>query len=118
MLIQLLYCPDCPNVGAAREALREALANVGGNWQVTELEVTRPGAPAHVKSWGSPTILVDGVDVARDDASGSCCRLYPGSATRGAPSPGMIEDALRRVLEPSSTPLRAGAAQPGSRNRQ
>ena len=103
MLVQLLFFPSCPNVGAAREALREALANVGGAWQVAEIDVTAPEAPAHLSSWGSPTILIDGADVAGDNAAGSCCRLYPGSGTRGAPARGMIEAALRRAQERSST---------------
>jgi hypothetical protein len=97
MLIHLLYFPDCPNVGAAREALREALTRVGANWQLNELDVTDPRTPTHLSSWGSPTILIDGADVAGDDASESCCRLYPGSETRGAPSPRMIEAALLRA---------------------
>jgi hypothetical protein len=102
MLIQLLYFPDCPNVGAAREALRMALDSFGGAWQVAEVDVTATGTPNHLRSWGSPTILIDGVDVAGDDASESCCRLYPGSESRGAPSLGMIEAALRRMQSRSS----------------
>jgi hypothetical protein len=98
MLIQLLYFPDCPNVGAARQALREALARVGGDWQVDELDVTDPRTPTHLSSWGSPTILIDGADAAGDHASESCCRVYPGSETRGAPSPRMIEAALWLAL--------------------
>jgi hypothetical protein len=91
MLIQL---PNCPNVGAARLALREALTRVGGSRQVNELDVTDPRTPTHLSSWGSPTILIDGVDVAGDHPSEPCCRLYPGSEARGVPSPRMIEAAL------------------------
>jgi hypothetical protein len=97
MLIQLLYFPDCPNVGAARQALRDALTRLGGNWQVDELDVTDPRTPTHLSCWGSPTILIDGADVAGAQASEPCCRLYPGSETRGVPSLRMIEAALSRA---------------------
>jgi hypothetical protein len=103
MLVQLLYFPGCPNVSAAREALRQALMKVDPAPHLAELDVTAAHTPTHLRSWGSPTILVNGADVAGDDAAGSCCRLYPGSGTRGAPSPAMIEAALRRAQGRSST---------------
>jgi hypothetical protein len=103
MLIQLLYFPDCPNVGVARQTLHQALAKLDEPPTVAELDVTAPGTPPSLRAWGSPTILVDGVDVAGGEASGSCCRLYPGSATRGAPSLDMVEASLRRARGRSST---------------
>src|SRR3954463_16237267 len=103
MLVQLLFFPDCPNVDAARTTLHEALARFENPPAVAELDVTAPNAPPDLRSWGSPTILIDGADVAGADATASCCRLYPQSATRGAPSVAMIEAALRRAQKPSST---------------
>ena len=103
MLVQLLFFPDCPNVDAARKTLQEALARFDDPPPVAELDVTAPGAPLHLRSWGSPTILIDGADVAGGDATASCCRLYPESATRGAPSVAMIEASLRRAQKRSST---------------
>src|SRR5438477_1610665 len=103
MLVQLLFFPGCPNVDAARETLQEALGKLEDLPAITELDVTAPSAPPDLRSWGSPTILIDGADVAGGDATASCCRLYPGSATRGAPSVAMIEAALRRAQKQSST---------------
>lgn len=82
MKIQLLYFEGCPNVDAARNALREALAAEKLDVAVEEIDVEAPSAPTWARGWGSPTILVDGVDVAGatpSDAS-SCCRLYADGA--------------------------------------
>ena len=69
------------------------------------------GLPEHWEEWGqmigdeqtfgSPTVTVDGRDVASGDlarrtASGSCCRVYvDGNSLRGAPSCETIREALR-----------------------
>jgi mercuric ion transport protein len=82
MRIQLLYFEGCPNVDAAREALHDALAAEKLDAAVEEIDVESPSAPSWARGWGSPTILVDGVDVAGakpSDAS-RCCRLYAGGA--------------------------------------
>ena len=82
MKIQLLYFEGCPNVDAARNALREALAAEKLDVVVEEIDVEAPSAPTWARGWGSPTILVDGVDVAGATPSGasSCCRLYADGA--------------------------------------
>lgn len=103
MVVQLLYFPDCPNVASARSALREALEKLADPPSVTEVDVTSPTAPAHLRSWGSPTILVDGVDVAGQHPTESCCRLYRDGERLGAPSAALIEAALERARR-ASTP--------------
>jgi hypothetical protein len=83
MKIQLLHFLGCPNVGAARTALRDALAAEQLGVQIEEIDVEDPAAPAWARGWGSPTILIDGKDVAGQQPSGaSSCRLY----ADGAPS--------------------------------
>lgn len=76
--IQLLHFPDCPNAELARAALREALAGGRFTAQIEELDISRDDVAPALRSWGSPTILVDGVDVRgespRDGALS--CRLY------------------------------------------
>lgn len=101
MVVQLLYFPDCPNVGSARSALREALSKLADPPPVTEVDVTNPTVPAQLRSWGSPTILVDGVDVAGEQPTESCCRLYRDGDRRGAPSAALIEAALERARRAS-----------------
>ena len=97
MLVQLLYFPDCPNVETARRTLQEALSSLEDVPPVAEIDVTDPSAPSELRSWGSPTILIDGADVAGGDPSESCCRLYPTSENRGAPSLALVEAALGRA---------------------
>jgi hypothetical protein len=86
LFIQLLYFPDCPNVESARGALRQALANLGGAWEVAELDVTAPEASIPMRSWGSPTVLVNAADVAEGNAAGSCCRPRVGLLFERRPS--------------------------------
>lgn len=96
MKIQLLYFPDCPNIDAARTALRNALAAERLDVPVEEVDVEDPAAPAWAHGWGSPTILIDGEDVAGQQPSGSsCCRLYAG----GAPSVEIIRARIATVRD-------------------
>jgi glutaredoxin len=83
MKIHLLHFQGCPNVDAARAALRDALAAEKLDVAIEEVDVEDEAAPVWARGWGSPTILIDGQDVAGQQPSGSsCCRLYQD----GAPS--------------------------------
>lgn len=94
--VELLYFPECPNVPAAREQLRRALAVFGAPSKWTEIDVTVESAPAHARGYGSPTILVDGKDVTGAvPGDGSSCRIYADSDVRGAPPLDAIVAALR-----------------------
>lgn len=77
--IELIYEQTCPNVDAARVLIKSACAQVGRAADWREWEVSDPQFPAHAHGFGSPTILVGGVDVAGQSASVSdCCRIYSG----------------------------------------
>lgn len=67
MRIQLLHVPDCPMVNQLRTRLHRCLHQAGISMMVEETEGPYP----------SPTLLIDGVDVATGDPppSGACCRL-------------------------------------------
>jgi mercuric ion transport protein len=97
--IRLLYFPGCPHVESARQALAEALGGFEEPPPIIEVDATAPNTPPELRSWGSPTILIDGVDVVEGVASGSSCRLYPNSDRRGAPPLSAIQEALRRARE-------------------
>ena len=101
MKIQLLHFRGCPNVDAARSALRDALAAERIDAPIEELDVEASDAPTWARGWGSPTILIDGKDVAGQEPSGSTsCRLYAG----GAPSVEAIRAriAAARPLTPAT----------------
>lgn len=94
--VELLFSSDCPNVSRAREQLRRALEQAALPLMWQEHCVDAPDAPEHVRAYGSPTILVDGVDVdSQRDAGGTCCRVYSGSDLSGAPSLQTLLSALQ-----------------------
>ena len=88
--VELIYDADCPNVESAREQLRQAFQDVGRPVEWSEWDRADPHSPAHVRRFGSPTILVDGQDVAGVAPSDGapCCRVYrdDGGKFRGVPS--------------------------------
>jgi hypothetical protein len=95
MRIQLLSFPGCLHADNARRALRKALASVGLEESFEEVDTTSPATPAPLRAWGSPTILIDGADVAGGTPSGASCRIYPPSELPGAPLVAMIVERLR-----------------------
>jgi hypothetical protein len=78
MNVELIYDTGCPNVAAARSVLMKAFARTGVAARWREWERSSPDAPAHVRHYGSPTILVDGKDAAGSEPSESApsCRVY------------------------------------------
>jgi hypothetical protein len=98
--VELIYDADCPNAEAARSQLRLALAQAGQAPQWGEWERSDRAAPPYVRRYGSPTILVDGRDVAGGaPTEADCCRIYQGENGRlqGVPSAETIAAALRQT---------------------
>lgn len=99
--IELIYDPDCPNVEDARNAVRAALRAAPGDtthWQ--EWDRTDPASPDYTRGYGSPTILVDGRDVAgANPADAPSCRIYSDhlGRSRGVPPTELIIAALQRL---------------------
>ncbi len=96
--IDLVYDESCPNVAKARANLIRALGRAGQAIRWAEWLSGSDDAPQHTRGYGSPTVLVDGKDVAgAEPVTGmSCCRLYSDatSGNLGAPTVAMIETAL------------------------
>ncbi len=107
--IELIYERDCPNVSEARSELLLALSEVGLPLRWVEWERSDPDSPNYVKTYGSPTILVNGKDVAGINSTGvaSCCRLYVNESGKfkGAPHAAIIVKALRSALESEQTKM-------------
>ena len=98
--IELIYDATCPNVPAARDRLSEVLASLGMTEGWREWERSSPEAPAYALDYGSPTILVNGEDVAgaTGNVGRGACRVYVDPESRrfeGVPSAA----ALRAVIE-------------------
>ena len=110
--VELIYDHDCPNVAKARAQLLRAFTEAGIKPGCSEWERNDPAAPDYVRGYGSPTILVNGKDVAGVEASEgiSCCRIYAGSdsALQGVPSVHLILAALRAADQQEIPPQPSG----------
>jgi len=81
--IQFLTFAGCPLADAARSELKVALAACGIE-DYEEIDILDPTAPDHLRGWGSPTILINGIDVAgQRKGDNASCRIYAGE--RGVP---------------------------------
>lgn len=67
LIIELWHVPDCPLIEQVRTTLRDCLRHTGTTVAVEEREGLYP----------SPTLLVNGIDVATGapPTDGVCCRL-------------------------------------------
>lgn len=95
--ITLIYDADCPNAPEARAALREALTRFGLEPTWIEYDRGTSEVPERFVGFGSPTILVDGDDVAgeRALAAAASCRVYEADGGfRGVPPVEAIVAAL------------------------
>jgi mercuric ion transport protein len=98
MNVELIYDADCPNVAAARSLLIKAFTQTGVSARWKEWERASPGSPAYVQGFGSPTILVDGNDIAGISPTPGtrACRVYSGGSgnLQSVPPVEMISAAL------------------------
>jgi hypothetical protein len=102
--ITLVYDADCPNVDAARGALREAIARARLDPGWIECPRAASGASQRSSRFGSPTILVNGEDVSGEPgADAACCRVYQTpDGLRGVPSVETIAAAIERASLPKT----------------
>ncbi len=99
MKIEVLYVPDCPHHPAAILKLKEVLAAEGVAADISEVAVNDIATAKALRFCGSPTILINGRDVAEELGNvqefAVSCRLYPGSKVPGVPPAEMIRRAVR-----------------------
>ncbi len=107
--IELVYDPGCPNVDAAREVLTECCraAEIPAVW--TEWSTDDPECPHYARNFGSPSILVNGEDVApgphpwaeREPGDGPRSRVYrDGDAIVRTPPANRVALAIARAMQP------------------
>jgi hypothetical protein len=104
MKVELLHIADCPNIGRARQLLKEALRELGLLEEISDVEVCDSAEAEALAFPGSPTIRVDGKDVEAmfpaQGGYGLACRTYVIDGTRyGVPSLEMIRNAMRSAVE-------------------
>lgn len=102
--IELVYDPDCPNVDRARAAIRAALTAIDAPNAWREWDCSDASTPEALRVLGSPSVLVNGRDVAcgggsMAQADANSCRIYRDDCgcICGAPSVDLILAAISRA---------------------
>lgn len=100
MKVEVLYVVECPSRAPAVKLVNEILAAEGVAAEIHEVLVRDEGMASALRFFGSPTIRIDGRDVAgtsqKAQSFALSCRLYLGSKRVGLPPAEMIR---RAVLE-------------------
>jgi mercuric ion transport protein len=119
MKVEVVCDPDCRNLPEARAQLLRAFAEAGISPRWIEWNRDSKAAPIYVRAFGSPTVLVNGQDVAEQASTSgnACCRLYPDASgnLRGAPSVEQIVVALKACLLVRPSPSLSHPAPEGRR---
>jgi len=102
--LELLWWDGCPSTERALAELRQVLADVGlPGAPVTMREIRTDADAASLRFPGSPTILVDGADIApvpADEPASLTCRVYTRRDGRISPTPDPddLRDALNAAM--------------------
>jgi len=102
--IEVLYVAECPHLPAALVQLNHVLAVEGIQADVRRILVEDEEMAQQLQFRGSPTIRIDGRDIAEESEEpqghsssyGLTCRLYPGNKA-GVPSLELIRRAVREA---------------------
>jgi hypothetical protein len=98
MKVEILYVAECPSYPAAVKLVRDVLSSEGVAADVRELLVTDEAMATDLAFCGSPTIRINGRDIASESSQAKAfalsCRLYPGSAEIGLPPVEMVRRAV------------------------
>jgi hypothetical protein len=103
MRVELLYWEGCPSHPQALSDLRAAMGRLGLDPAAVEVRHIDTDDAALADGFvGSPTIRIDGVDIADpgDEPVGLSCRIYylRDGRVSAVPDPEDVRDALRRAL--------------------
>lgn len=98
MKVEVLYVAACPSHPAAVRLVKDVLVAQGITAEVDEVLVRDEQMAGELKFLGSPTIRIDGRDVAEESQTAKnfalSCRLYPGSQQIGLPPAEMVHRAV------------------------
>jgi hypothetical protein len=100
MKIEILYFEGCPNHEVAEKRVRDVLNDLGIEAELVHINVKDETTAEEVRFPGSPTIRVNGEDVApgsNGEPYSMRCRVYPTtSGFDGAPDEGAIRTAIEK----------------------
>ncbi len=101
MKVEVLYVPDCPHHSSAVNQLRDVLSAEGVRTEINEVAVMDAKAAEEYRFRGSPTIRINGRDIAGESHSpisfALACRMYPGAREAGVPPLEMMQRAVREA---------------------
>jgi hypothetical protein len=96
--VEVLYVAECPSRPAAVKLVKEVLAAEGVAAEIREVLVRDEGMADKLRFIASPTIRINGRDVAGESQKAQSfalsCRLYPGSKQVGLPPVAVIHRAV------------------------
>jgi len=96
--VEVLYVADCPSHPAAVKLVKDVLAQAGVMAEVHEVLVRDVQTAGKLKFLGSPTIRINGRDVAgepqKTEGFALSCRLYSGSTQVRLPPAELIHRAI------------------------
>lgn len=102
MKIEVFYVPDCPHHAPAVELLRAVLLAEGVRTEINEVAVTDTKTAEEFRFLGSPTIRINGRDIAGEShppiSFALACRMYSGTREAGVPPLEMMQRAVREAL--------------------
>lgn len=102
MKIDLLYFDGCPSWEAAIKNLHTALSSEGLNADINLIKVDTAEDASRLKFLGSPSILVNGMDLWPEQRSvyTLSCRVYATpQGMRGVPTVEMLQEKLRTIIK-------------------
>jgi len=103
MRIEVLYVAECPSHPAAMKLVKDVLRAEGIAAEIREVLVKDDRMATDLAFCGSPTIRINGRDVAGEPSKvktfALSCRLYPGSTKIGLPPAEMVRRALVEARE-------------------
>lgn|SRR3990167_5245538 len=105
MKVEFIYDSNCPNIADTRTQLMKAFseAKLPAKW--SEWDRNSPDSPSYAKQYGSPTILVDGNDIANNKPTkDNHCRIYQGENQQlmKTPSLSLLIEAFNAAREQKS----------------
>jgi hypothetical protein len=101
--IEVLYVAECPSHPAAVKLVKEVLAAESVAAEIHEVLVRDEVMACELRFCGSPTIRINGRDVAGESQKAQTfalsCRLYPGSKQVGLPVAEVIHRAVQAARQ-------------------
>ena len=103
MKVEVLFVADCPTHLAAVNLVKQVLTAEGVEAEIHEVLVRDEEMANELGFCGSPTIRINGRDVAGESQNARSfalsCRLYPGSKQVGLPSAEMVHRAVLQAQQ-------------------